>query len=151
MFAGVFPLFVNPMFHHLGIPWAASLLGFIAVALIPIPFLFYVYGLVLGREKSLLLRLCDFINKRRRCILICTGRDWMLKLHERKYIENRYPIRMSIQVVDALSLLYMRKFTPIVLPARTFHQTVSISQEGLVASISLGEYRLIVYSTFFCK
>jgi hypothetical protein len=44
VFAGVFPLFVNPMFHHLGIPWASSLLGFIAVALIPIPFLFYIYG-----------------------------------------------------------------------------------------------------------
>ncbi|KAL9092347.1 MAG: hypothetical protein Q9165_004521 [Trypethelium subeluteriae] len=44
VFAGAFPLFVNPMFHNLGIPWAASLLGFIAVALIPIPYLFYVYG-----------------------------------------------------------------------------------------------------------
>jgi hypothetical protein len=44
LFAGVFPLFVNPMFHALGIPWASSLLGFIAVALIPIPYLFYVYG-----------------------------------------------------------------------------------------------------------
>jgi hypothetical protein len=44
VFAGIFPLFVNPMFHHLGIPWASSLLGLIAVALIPIPYVFYVYG-----------------------------------------------------------------------------------------------------------
>ncbi|KAI9728075.1 MAG: hypothetical protein M1834_007791 [Cirrosporium novae-zelandiae] len=44
MFAGVFPLFVNPMFHNLGIPWAASILAFFAVALIPIPYLFYIYG-----------------------------------------------------------------------------------------------------------
>ena len=44
IFAAVFPLFVNPMFHKLGIPWASSLLGFIAVAMIPIPFLFYIYG-----------------------------------------------------------------------------------------------------------
>ena len=44
LFAGVFPMFVNPMFHKLGIPWASSLLGFIAVALIPIPYLFYVHG-----------------------------------------------------------------------------------------------------------
>lgn len=42
--AGVFPLFVNPMFHNLGIPWASSVLGFFAVALIPIPFLFYIFG-----------------------------------------------------------------------------------------------------------
>lgn len=44
IFAAVFPLFVNPMFHKLGVPWASSILGFIAVILIPIPFLFYVYG-----------------------------------------------------------------------------------------------------------
>ncbi|TVY85148.1 Efflux pump bik6 [Lachnellula suecica] len=44
IFAGAFPLFVNPMFNKLGIPWASSLLGFIAIALIPIPYLFYIYG-----------------------------------------------------------------------------------------------------------
>jgi hypothetical protein len=44
IFAAVFPLFVNPMFHKLGIPWASSLLGFIAIALLPIPYLFYIYG-----------------------------------------------------------------------------------------------------------
>lgn len=44
VFAGVFPLFVGPMFHNLGIPWASSLLGLFAVALIPIPFVFYIYG-----------------------------------------------------------------------------------------------------------
>jgi len=42
--AGAFPLFVNPMFYNLGIPWASSLLGFIAIAMIPIPYLFYIYG-----------------------------------------------------------------------------------------------------------
>ncbi|CZR56685.1 probable MFS multidrug transporter [Phialocephala subalpina] len=44
VFAAAFPLFVNPMFHNLGIGWASSILGFVAVAMIPIPFLFYVYG-----------------------------------------------------------------------------------------------------------
>lgn len=43
-FAAGFPLFANGMYHNLGINWAASTLGFIAVALIPIPFLFYVFG-----------------------------------------------------------------------------------------------------------
>ncbi|KAJ5802567.1 uncharacterized protein N7503_005017 [Penicillium pulvis] len=44
MFAGAFPLFTNAMFHNLGVPWAASILGFISLALIPIPYLFYTYG-----------------------------------------------------------------------------------------------------------
>jgi hypothetical protein len=44
VFAAVFPLFVNPMFHRLGIPWASNILGFFAVALIPITYLFYTYG-----------------------------------------------------------------------------------------------------------
>jgi hypothetical protein len=44
LFAATFPLFTPQMFHKLGIPWASSLLGFAAVAMIPIPFLFYKYG-----------------------------------------------------------------------------------------------------------
>ncbi|KAJ5249014.1 major facilitator superfamily domain-containing protein [Penicillium chermesinum] len=44
MCAGGFPLFTSAMFHNLGVPWAASLLGFISVALIPIPYLFYIFG-----------------------------------------------------------------------------------------------------------
>ncbi|CZR52406.1 related to MFS multidrug transporter [Phialocephala subalpina] len=39
-----FPLFATPMFHNLGVNWASYLLGFIAVALIPIPVLFYIFG-----------------------------------------------------------------------------------------------------------
>lgn len=44
LFAGCFPLFVNKMFHRMGVPWASSVLGFISVGLIPIPFLFFIYG-----------------------------------------------------------------------------------------------------------
>ena len=44
MFAGSFPMFANIMFHNLGVGWAGSVLGFIAVGLIPIPFLFYIFG-----------------------------------------------------------------------------------------------------------
>lgn len=39
-----FPMFAAAMYHNLGVPWATSLLGFLAVALIPVPILFYVYG-----------------------------------------------------------------------------------------------------------
>lgn len=43
-FAGAFPLVATPMYHNLGVPWASSLLGFIAVALIPVPYVFYIFG-----------------------------------------------------------------------------------------------------------
>ncbi|KAL2000332.1 hypothetical protein VTN02DRAFT_3272 [Thermoascus thermophilus] len=41
---GGFPLFAVQMFHRLGVQWAASLLGFITAAMIPIPILFFIYG-----------------------------------------------------------------------------------------------------------
>lgn len=43
-FAGVFPLFATYMFEGLGVQWATSILGFLCVALLPAPFLFYFYG-----------------------------------------------------------------------------------------------------------
>lgn len=39
-----FPLFINPMYSRLGIPWATSIFAFFGVLLIPIPFVFYIYG-----------------------------------------------------------------------------------------------------------
>ncbi|KAH8812197.1 synaptic vesicle transporter [Xylogone sp. PMI_703] len=43
-FGGAFPLFAVQMFHKLGVNWAASLLGFLTAAMVPIPFAFYWYG-----------------------------------------------------------------------------------------------------------
>ncbi|KAL4778176.1 major facilitator superfamily domain-containing protein [Aspergillus varians] len=39
-----FPLFTRQMFNNLGIQWAGTLLGCIAVVMIPIPVLFLIYG-----------------------------------------------------------------------------------------------------------
>lgn len=39
-----FPLFARQMFEGMGIQWASTLLGCIAVVLAPIPFIFYKYG-----------------------------------------------------------------------------------------------------------
>ena len=39
-----FPLFATPMFLNLGVPWATSLLGFLTLAMVPVPVLFFVYG-----------------------------------------------------------------------------------------------------------
>ena len=44
LFAGCFPLFTSIMYRRLGVNWASSILGFCAVALIPIPYLFYIFG-----------------------------------------------------------------------------------------------------------
>lgn len=51
-FAGAFfPLFTHAMYHNLGVPWATSLLGFLCVAFLPVPILFYIYGAKI-RAKS---------------------------------------------------------------------------------------------------
>ncbi|KAJ5963087.1 hypothetical protein N7481_013392 [Penicillium waksmanii] len=41
---GAFPLFATQMYRNLGVPWASSILGFITVAMIPIPIFFFIYG-----------------------------------------------------------------------------------------------------------
>ena len=51
VFGAVFPLFANKMYQNLGVPWATSVLGFICVAFLPAPILFYRYGAKI-RQKS---------------------------------------------------------------------------------------------------
>lgn len=46
-----FPLFARQMFQGMGIQWAATLLGCVAIVLAPIPFIFYKYGAKI-RAKS---------------------------------------------------------------------------------------------------
>jgi len=43
-FAAGFPMFASAMFHNLGVSWASSVLAFLALAMIPIPFVFFYYG-----------------------------------------------------------------------------------------------------------
>ncbi|KAI9894694.1 MAG: hypothetical protein M1814_002050 [Vezdaea aestivalis] len=43
-FGAAFPLFANAMYKKLGVDWASSLLGFLSIAFIPIPFALYYYG-----------------------------------------------------------------------------------------------------------
>lgn len=44
LFGAVFPLFAGRMYESLGTPWATSLLGFLALALAPLPWVFYRWG-----------------------------------------------------------------------------------------------------------
>jgi DHA1 family multidrug resistance protein-like MFS transporter len=39
-----FPLFGKYMYQGIGVDWATSVLGFIAVALAPVPIIFFVWG-----------------------------------------------------------------------------------------------------------
>lgn len=43
-FAAAFPLFISPMLHNIGINWGVSVFAFISALMIPIPYLFFVYG-----------------------------------------------------------------------------------------------------------
>lgn len=44
VFAGAFPLVVTPLYHNLGVGPASSITGGFAALLIPVPFVFYVFG-----------------------------------------------------------------------------------------------------------
>ncbi|GAB7323894.1 hypothetical protein MBLNU13_g07326t1 [Cladosporium sp. NU13] len=44
LFGAAFPLFTTDMYANLGIHWAASVPAFLALACVPLPFLFYKYG-----------------------------------------------------------------------------------------------------------
>jgi hypothetical protein len=50
-FASVFPLFTIQMYEKLGIGWATSLLGFVALALMPVPWVLFKFGPQI-RERS---------------------------------------------------------------------------------------------------
>ncbi|GAA5844249.1 hypothetical protein JCM9279_001738 [Rhodotorula babjevae] len=49
--AAAFPLFTTQWFAALGVGWACSVIGFVALAIAPAPFIFYKYGWKL-RQKS---------------------------------------------------------------------------------------------------
>ncbi|KIA75479.1 synaptic vesicle transporter [Aspergillus ustus] len=53
MVGACFPLFTRQMFNNLGIQWAGTLLGCIAVIMVPIPVLFLIYGPRLRRMSRL--------------------------------------------------------------------------------------------------
>lgn len=51
IFGGTFPLFAKQMFENMGYKWASTLLGCVALVLVPVPFAFYKYGKLI-RAKS---------------------------------------------------------------------------------------------------
>ena len=51
-FGAGFPLFANAMYTKLGVGWASSLLAFLSIVFIPIPFVLYKYGETLRKNHS---------------------------------------------------------------------------------------------------
>jgi MFS transporter, DHA1 family, multidrug resistance protein len=49
--AGVFPLFAKQLFDNIGLQWGGTLLGCLAIAMIPIPVLFRIYSKGLNERK----------------------------------------------------------------------------------------------------
>ena len=47
-----FPLFSQYMFKALGVNWAGTLLGCVALCLVPIPICFYIYGERIRRKSA---------------------------------------------------------------------------------------------------
>ncbi|KAI0838451.1 putative bicyclomycin resistance protein [Hypoxylon sp. FL0890] len=52
--AAGFPLFSRQMFENMGVQWAGTLLGCLAVIMIPVPYTFRIYGPWLRRKSKLL-------------------------------------------------------------------------------------------------
>jgi hypothetical protein len=53
LFGAFLPLVGPPLYNKLGLGWGNSLLGFIALAMVPIPLLFWRYGERLRTSKRL--------------------------------------------------------------------------------------------------
>ena len=64
-FGGIFPLFATQMFNGMGIQWASTLIGCVAVLLAPMPVFFYLYGKKI-RAKSKFAPAPDILQDRRR-------------------------------------------------------------------------------------
>ncbi|KAH7385645.1 major facilitator superfamily domain-containing protein [Pyrenochaeta sp. MPI-SDFR-AT-0127] len=50
VFGAAFPLFTKEMYDGLGIHWASSIPGFLAIACVPLPFIFYKYGAAIRKK-----------------------------------------------------------------------------------------------------
>ncbi len=61
-FGAVLPFATRPMYRALGVAWATSLLGFLAVALCVVPFVFLRWGGRM-RERS---RFCQYLKQKKR-------------------------------------------------------------------------------------
>lgn len=65
IFGGIFPLFATYMFDGMGIQWASTLIGCVAVLLAPMPVVFYIFGKKI-RARSKFAPAPDIVQDRKR-------------------------------------------------------------------------------------
>jgi hypothetical protein len=63
LFGAAFPLFTTQMYDALGIHWASSVPGFLALACVPMPFLFYKLGPKIREHCKFAKQSADFMRK----------------------------------------------------------------------------------------
>nr|XP_031859492.1 uncharacterized protein CI109_005140 [Kwoniella shandongensis]KAA5526564.1 hypothetical protein CI109_005140 [Kwoniella shandongensis] len=51
LFGAIFPLFASQLYTRLGLHWAGTLIAFLSLVCVPMPFLFYKYGAYLRRKS----------------------------------------------------------------------------------------------------
>lgn len=66
LFGAFFPLFARQLYERLGTSWATSLLGFLAVAMAPLPWVFYNYGPQLRALSKYHLKMMEIQDKERK-------------------------------------------------------------------------------------
>jgi hypothetical protein len=99
-----FPLFASVMYYRLGIGWVYSLLGFLSIAFIPIPFALYFLGERIRRA-----------SKRARHDL----RYYRLKLD---FAQVRHLV--GIKVDEFISIHTVSRFTLLLIPLPTVHNVL---------------------------
>lgn len=51
LLAGIFPLFAKSLYDNLGVGWGSTVIGFVSLAMIPIPFYFYKRGATIRKKN----------------------------------------------------------------------------------------------------
>jgi hypothetical protein len=52
LWGAVTPLFTVQMYHNVGFQWAGTIIAFMAVAVAPIPWIFYYYGASIRKHSK---------------------------------------------------------------------------------------------------
>lgn len=64
-FGAVFPLFTTYMYNNLGTHWATAVPGFMALACVPFPILFYKYGASIRKKCKYSAQAAKFLDSLR--------------------------------------------------------------------------------------
>jgi|SRR6266702_1252733 len=107
-----FPLFTTQMYEGMGVNWASTLIGGVALLLLPIPFLFYKYGpRIRARSKFAPSRVCspyDAVSLRR-----LTSPDHRTSRSQKRLRRNARPWKKTdkyrIRHCFAWSFVYPRR------------------------------------------